>query len=88
MSPCCLDESRSSTTSRCTELAGAPLGKDLFGGLGKHLREAREHPWAYLLRGLGHRTLSAAEYGLGTMGDEGAAGDGGGGTRGVAWQGW
>jgi hypothetical protein len=28
------------------ELAGASLGEDLLDGLGEHLREAREHPWA------------------------------------------
>ena len=28
------------------ELAGAPLGEDLLGGSGEHLRKAREHPWA------------------------------------------
>jgi hypothetical protein len=61
---------------RSMELAGAPLGKDLLGGLGEHLCEAREN----LLRGLGQRTLGAVEDGLGVAGDRGAAGDGGGGT--------
>jgi hypothetical protein len=36
------------------ELAGVPLGKDLLGGLGETLREAREDPLGeHLLRGLG-----------------------------------
>jgi hypothetical protein len=49
------------------------LGENLLGGLGEHLREAREHPWAreHLLRGLGQRTLGAAEDGLGAVGDGG-----------------
>jgi hypothetical protein len=53
---------------RMTQLAGAPLGKDLLRGLGEHL-----------LRGLGQCTLGAVEDGLGAAGDRGAAGDGGGG---------
>jgi hypothetical protein len=34
----------------------------------------------HLLRGLGQRTLGAVENGLGTAGDGGTVGDGGGGT--------
>ena len=44
MSPSCLDESRSSTPTRRMELVGAPLGEDLLGGLGEHMRKAHEHP--------------------------------------------
>jgi hypothetical protein len=36
MSPCCLDEPRSSTPLRRMELVGAPLGEDLLGSLGEH----------------------------------------------------
>jgi hypothetical protein len=64
MSPCCSNESRSTPPWRM-ELAGAPLGEDLLGGLGEHLREARKH----LLRCLGQRTLGMAEDGYGTAGD-------------------
>jgi hypothetical protein len=48
------------------ELAGAPLGENLLGSLGEHLREAREHPGRasaraplgeHLLDGLGQSTL-------------------------------
>jgi hypothetical protein len=77
MSPCCLDESRSSTPPWHMELAGMPLGEDMLGVLGEHLCEAREH----LLQGLGQRTLDAAEDGLGAAGDRSVAGDGGGGAR-------
>jgi hypothetical protein len=40
------------------------LGEHLLGGLGEHLRETREYPWAqHLLGGLGQRTLGAVEDG-------------------------
>jgi hypothetical protein len=39
MSPFYLDESRSFTPLQRMELSGAPLGEDLLGGLGEHLRE-------------------------------------------------
>jgi hypothetical protein len=58
-----------------------PLDQDMLGDLGEHLREAREHPWpSTCSRGLGQRTVGAAEDGLGMAGDEDAAGDGGGGA--------
>ena len=56
------------------ELAGAPLGEDLLGGLGEHLREPREH----LLRDPGQRILGVVEDEHGAAGDRGAAGDDGG----------
>jgi hypothetical protein len=63
------------------ELAGVPLGKDLLGGLGETLREAREDPWASTCSVAWASTLWApAEDGLGVMGDGGATGDGGGGA--------
>ena len=43
------------------ELVGVPLGKDLLGCLGKHLCEAREHPWV--------STCSAACLGQCTLGE-------------------
>jgi hypothetical protein len=60
MSPCCLDEPRSSTPSRHMELTGAPIGKDLLGGLGEHLCEEHEH----LLRALGHAPWAWRRTGL------------------------
>jgi hypothetical protein len=38
------------------ELAGAPLGEDLLGGLGEHLHEVGEHRWASRCT-LGQRTI-------------------------------
>ena len=42
-------------------------GEDLLGGLGEHLREAREH----MPGGLGERTLGAVKDGHGAAGDGG-----------------
>jgi len=40
------------------ELAVAPLGEDLFGGLGDHLHEERKHPGQASARApLGERLL-------------------------------
>jgi hypothetical protein len=43
---------------RCMELTGAPLGKDLLGGLGEHMCKARKHSgWAFARAPLGEHLL-------------------------------
>jgi hypothetical protein len=83
MSPCCLDESRSSTPPWRMELAGMPLGEDMLDVLGEHLCEAREHPWASTCSGAwASAPWTRRRMGFGAAGDRSVAGDGGGGAPG------